>query len=247
MLVIFIIFLILSLVLLSGRGSFLIAGYNTASSAKKARYDEKKLCCVTGAGMLVITLLIGISMIFGDEFMANFGMAFTALCLGDVAVMLYVMNTKCQAKDWDGKEPEMTESEKRKHKIIMRASIAFGAVVCIGVGILLVTGDITIKYKEDSFTIEADYWSDRTIQYADIQEMEYREGNDEGSRIGGFGSFRLAMGSFKNVEFGPYTRYTYTKCDAVVVLLVNDQHVVLNGKSVEDTKALYGTLSRRIL
>ena len=35
-----------SILLLRGKGAFLIAGYNTASPAQKAMYDEKKLCPV---------------------------------------------------------------------------------------------------------------------------------------------------------------------------------------------------------
>ena len=47
---------ICSLILLSGRGSILIAGYNTMSKEEQEQYDEKKLCRITGAGMLVITV-----------------------------------------------------------------------------------------------------------------------------------------------------------------------------------------------
>ena len=42
-LVISIIFLIISILLLMGKGSFLIAGYNTASEKEKSNYNEKKL------------------------------------------------------------------------------------------------------------------------------------------------------------------------------------------------------------
>lgn len=38
------IFLVLGTVFAFGKGSFLIAGYNTASAEEKAQYDEKKLC-----------------------------------------------------------------------------------------------------------------------------------------------------------------------------------------------------------
>lgn len=37
-------FVILGLVFRKGKGTFLIAGYNTASKAAKERIDEKKLC-----------------------------------------------------------------------------------------------------------------------------------------------------------------------------------------------------------
>ena len=62
--ILFIIFLIVSLLLLMGKGSFLIAGYNTASAKEKAQYNEKKLCRIVGVGLLIVTLGIGSLMIF---------------------------------------------------------------------------------------------------------------------------------------------------------------------------------------
>lgn len=56
--VVFAVLAIVSLVLLSGHGGFLIAGYNTASKEEKEKYDEKKLCRITGIGMAVAALLI---------------------------------------------------------------------------------------------------------------------------------------------------------------------------------------------
>lgn len=46
-------FVILGLVFLSGRGSFLIAGYNTASEKEKAETDERKLCKYVGRLMFL--------------------------------------------------------------------------------------------------------------------------------------------------------------------------------------------------
>lgn len=56
--IVFVIFVILSAILLFGHGANLIAGYNTSSKEEKAKYNEKKVCQVTGAGMMVITVLI---------------------------------------------------------------------------------------------------------------------------------------------------------------------------------------------
>ena len=60
----FIIFAVLSIVLISGHGSWLISGYNTASKEEKAKYKEKKLCRVMGSGMAVIAVLILIMGVF---------------------------------------------------------------------------------------------------------------------------------------------------------------------------------------
>ncbi|WP_138204112.1 DUF3784 domain-containing protein [Haloimpatiens lingqiaonensis] len=49
---------IISIFLLCGKGSWLVAGYNTMSKEEKAQYDEKKVCRLTGILMLIITILI---------------------------------------------------------------------------------------------------------------------------------------------------------------------------------------------
>ena len=43
-LVIGLLFLVMGIVLFCGKGSWLIAGYNTMSPQEKEKYDEKKLC-----------------------------------------------------------------------------------------------------------------------------------------------------------------------------------------------------------
>lgn len=47
-------FVILGILFFSGRGSALIAGYNTASPEEKSRYDEKALCRAMGGLMLAL-------------------------------------------------------------------------------------------------------------------------------------------------------------------------------------------------
>lgn len=93
---VFAIFVVLSIVLLSGHGGNLIAGYNTAGKEEKNQYDEKKLCRVVGAGMLVITILILITAV-GETFLPAW---FVYVCLGiiltDCAVMIILANTICK-------------------------------------------------------------------------------------------------------------------------------------------------------
>ena len=51
-------FLVLSIPLLAGRGSWLVAGYNTMTSSQRAQYDGRKLCRATGC------MLLGVSIAF---------------------------------------------------------------------------------------------------------------------------------------------------------------------------------------
>ena len=47
-------FVILGIVFLCGKGSFLIAGYNTMSPQEKAKWDEKALCKAMGVLMFIV-------------------------------------------------------------------------------------------------------------------------------------------------------------------------------------------------
>ncbi len=129
---------------------------------------------------------------------------------------------------------------------VAKLSIAATVLICAVTGIWLTTGDIKIEYGKEAFTIVASYWPDKEITYEEIENIEYVDHKVKGSRVGGFGSWRLLMGNFKNREYGNYTRYTYTKCEAGVVLIVDGREVVVSGKDKESTKVIYEELMERI-
>lgn len=92
----FIVILIFTIILLSGRGAWLIAGYNTASKEEKAEYDEKKLCRVTGIGMAVIAILILVMGLFEDMLPASFAFISLGIIIVDCIVTIVVSNTVCK-------------------------------------------------------------------------------------------------------------------------------------------------------
>ncbi len=53
------VFTILGIIFLLGKGSWLIAGYNTASAKEKEKYNEKKLCRSMGVMFLLLSIIIG--------------------------------------------------------------------------------------------------------------------------------------------------------------------------------------------
>ena len=59
---------VMSVVLFLGKGSMLIAGYNTASKEEKAKYDEKKLGKVMGTGLSIVTVTLAFSLFYNFEF-----------------------------------------------------------------------------------------------------------------------------------------------------------------------------------
>lgn len=85
------VFIILGIVFLKGKGSFLIAGYNTASKAEKEKIDEKKLCRYMGKLMLLFAacfLVIIASDISGEMWLLWFGLIlFFCILIGGIIYM----------------------------------------------------------------------------------------------------------------------------------------------------------------
>ena len=123
--------------------------------------------------------------------------------------------------------------------------LIFTAVIVVFVAVMLFTGNLHYRFDSDSFTVEASYFDDLTVKYDAIDGIEYREGNVDGTRTFGVGSFRLLLGTFENAEFGTYTRYTYYRPEACVILSVSGKTLVLSGDSTESTRNLYDTLITR--
>lgn len=94
--VVFFILAAMSITLLSGHGSWLIAGYNTASKEEKAKYNEKKLCRVMGIGMTIITLLILIAELFEKVLPSNFTVVMIIIIIIDVTAIEIASNTICK-------------------------------------------------------------------------------------------------------------------------------------------------------
>ncbi|MDU1443032.1 MAG: DUF3784 domain-containing protein [Clostridium cochlearium] len=85
------IFAILSITLLLGKGSFLIAGYNTSSKEEKEQYNEKKLC--RAMGVMLLSLTIATIFLITNKIMSSYYGIFVVI--SSIIVTIY-MNTKCK-------------------------------------------------------------------------------------------------------------------------------------------------------
>ena len=81
---------------ISGHGSWLISGYNTASKEEKAKYNEKKLCRTMGIGMSVIAILLLIMGVFENILPAFFVYIALGIILADVVIIIVLGNTICR-------------------------------------------------------------------------------------------------------------------------------------------------------
>ena len=226
--------------LLTGRGSFLIAGYNTATPEEKAAYDEKKLCRITGVGLLVMGIPVLIMAIWGKSTARWFVIVTAAITLLDTIVMVWLCNSR-----WVRNASANSTAQPAGHKKALWIAAVITAVSLLFILPTLFTGNITPEYGDTAVCIQASYWQDLTIPYESISAIDYRDEAMTGTRMGGLGTFRLLLGKFSNEELGTYTRYTYTDCDACVILHSRGQIIVLSGKDKAATRTIYDTLCQR--
>ena len=89
---------IFSLILFAGKGSFLIAGYNTMNRKKKQKYNEKRLCRVVGAGMGILAIIIGVATFYRFELPPSISWIIPWGMLGIIVTVEVLASTICKRK-----------------------------------------------------------------------------------------------------------------------------------------------------
>lgn len=123
-----------------------------------------------------------------------------------------------------------------------KISAAVTVAILVFVAVMLFSGRVETTLGDDSFTVRGSYYGSQTVSYADIDSLELRQDDVPGSRVFGVGSYRLLLGTFRNEEFGTYTRYTYYKPEACVVVRMGEKVLVLSGKDKAETQEIYDQL-----
>ena len=85
-----------SLVLLSGHGAALIAGYNTMTEDEKKTIDEKKLCFVMGISTSVCALTMLYMAVLSPNITITTTIIASSIITIDMIVTIYIANTKCE-------------------------------------------------------------------------------------------------------------------------------------------------------
>ena len=138
---------------------------------------------------------------------------------------------------------EMSDKIKPLSKKAKIISIIAVLLILCGVMVLMFTGDVEISYGDDSFTVGATYWNDITVEYDEVDSIELYENADFGTRVYGFGSARLWLGSFKSDELGSYTLYAYTGSEDAVVISVDGKKLVIGDTENQTAAEIYAELS----
>lgn len=134
----------------------------------------------------------------------------------------------------------------KKRSAIYLIIIIFVILVTIWI---LFWGSIHIRYNDRDFNIEAQGWSNYTVDYSQIDSIFYGENifqDKNDYRTNGFGNLKYTMGNFRNDIFGDYIRYTHASCHSYVVVSISGKIVVVNGANDAETKEIYQRISEKV-
>ena len=170
-------------------------------------------------------------------------LAVTVLLIGFLALVVLPIRFSWQFYKKEKAEGKvLTTQWKAMNPKTRKLSIVAAILLAVFLSVVLFYGDIHYVFYEDMLFVDSNMYTDFVLRYDTIESLEFREGNVSGLRVGGYGSFRLLMGFFENEEFGTYTRYTYYKPEACVVVTTDGKTVVLSGKTYTETQKLYQQL-----
>ena len=165
----------------------------------------------------------------------------TLLVAGNVVPLVY---SYCFYKKELRLGVELSRKEPSKASQIARWMVVFALVL---LAVFLFTGSVKVHYGEDALEVKTSYYGRAVLPYDEMESIELRQENVDGTRTWGLGSFRLLAGYFENREFGPYVRFTYyNPHSAIVVKTTTGQTLVLSGKNPKETEEIYGEILERM-
>ncbi len=195
-----------------------------------------------GILQVISGVLLLLSALFSTEVFFAVLMAALVLSVGAPTVYSYMLYRRHKAQ---GIEYAPVFDRKQDKGALLITAIAVPLTLII-VAVLMLTGKVSVTFEAESFVVEASFSDTLRIPYEIIDSVEFREEFSAGSRYTGFGSPILSTGIFKNAEFGQYTLYAYTRGAGCVVVRQEEKVLVLVGRTMEETEAIYQSLLARI-
>jgi hypothetical protein len=223
-----------AVILLSGRGGFMIAGYNTASPEEKRRYDQKKLTRSVGIALLVIDIAT-VPLVFVHS--PAYIIFYSVFLVVSVLALLAYVNTKCFVPGAPGK---------KVNKAVF-AVIAIVTLVIIAGSVFLVGGGAqppvyTLSPDSSAFTIDSMYGL--TVNTSDIQSLELKATLPSNlKRTNGYGGVGTVLKGFCSSDIGDVRVLIDTSKSLFLYITTSSEVIILNGETNEETQQLYETLN----
>lgn len=150
------------------------------------------------------------------------------------------------------REGTATEEEYRnyasagKDKKSSIAAVIIFSVLIVLITIMMFVGKIDYTLTDTSLSIDTTYGGALTLDYADIDSVEYDEDGIDGVRLNGYASAKILFGLFDSEDIGHYVRYTYTGGGPVIVIHTGDEILVIADETPELTKSLFDEIYAKV-
>jgi hypothetical protein len=250
-------FIVLAIFLFNGKGSFLIAGFNTMSADEKATYDKTALCKAVGRLLLILTalmLLWPLSFEFGSAWL--FWLSFILFMGVTIGFAIYANTGNRFKVPVDPDSPATAKERKpmtRGKKAALAIAIILSVQVCVGVVIIIYQGESDPRVRISGNTIHISSLFGTDISFTDIAEISLIP--DSMSRIGigrrtnGYATSGQALkGTFQSAEYGHQLLFVYSSSSPTIhIKLTGGVDVFISYRDSESTRSIYHALSSAFL
>lgn len=235
---------ILSVVLLAGKGSWLIAGYNTSSRERKEKYNKEKLCWAAGVMVLIEAIDMALITFFRIHFMV-----FSLIMLVSVIAAIVYMN-KCCLKSVSGDEKPDIDTGKgfwpnNKPKSMI---IGIGLVIVIGVitAIFMVNSGKPPVYSLNNGILDISTEFGQKIDLADIKSIQMKNELPAGlNKVNSLGLGTVLKGKFTS-DSGDVTVYADSSKPPFIYIATPSGLIILNDQSPAKTRTLFDKINSAV-
>jgi len=246
-------FVVMAVFLLNGRGSFLIAGFNTMSDEKRAEYDEKALCKAVGWLLLLMAIfMLLFPLAIHLDLMWLFWLTFVPFIVLPFAFVIYANTGNRFKKPVDPNAPASIVERKpmsRGKKLAIIIAIVISAQLLIAIGISTYRGerDPKVSIVNNSIRINALYGTD--ISFDSISEITLLQNSMReigvGTRTNGYATSGQALkGTFQSSDRGPQLLFVFSSSSPTIHISKNrGVDVYISFRDSETTRSVYQMLS----
>jgi hypothetical protein len=231
---------VLSIVLLSGRGSWLIAGYNTMSKEQQKKYDSKKLTRATGI-MTIITSLALLALAFS---LLN-AIVFLVILSISVTITIIYTNKHCLKPDSDNEETDLI-IDKGKGSMLDNKSmigIGFAIIVFLLVGVSMYFSSKPPVYTVSNGTLIISTQFGEKVNLSEIQSVQLKDDLPViESKINGLGLGSIQKGKFSS-DIGNVTLYIDSSKPPFIYINTTSELIILNDQSKSKTEKFFNELN----
>lgn len=233
---------VLSIILLSGRGSWLIAGYNTMSKEEQNKYDRKKLTRATG----MMLIIISIAMLALSFSLIN-AIFFSIVIFVSAIIMIIYTNKYCLIPNADNEVTDLFNKGKSSLLNIKTGiGIGLAIIVALLVGISMYFSSKPPVYSISNGTLVISTQFGENVNLLEVQSVQLK--NDLPviqSKINGLGLGSIEKGKFSS-DIGNVTLYIDTSKPPFIYIKTTSELIILNDQSKSETEALFDELNSDI-